>query len=324
MVSPNITMVTIYHFDESKNRFDDLDLQNRDCYKLLFFETEGWYTLENKKISTTPGDLFFLDWSNKLRDLKELSGSGRLVVLEVEALIEALMAQQCKTDTLSQANKSLSLLSLFKFEEEKIESFHIPQMEQSKWLVWLSCLEEELNNSNCYSASATRAILKLLLIELIRLFAKKSEKRFPHSDPLLNRVFDFIESNYWKAISLSDVAKEVNKSTSYLTNIVRQKTGKTVLQWIIEFRMGKARYLLLETDWSVEKIAEAVGYLDIRHFSRQFCRIHGSSPKKWQTLHLKHSIFNGGVNKQEEFLLPYHKNKSNIVQQCCTSSTLKN
>lgn len=306
-------MVTIYGFVEQKNRLDCLNLQDQDCFKLLFFESKGWYRLKNEKIVTAPGDLFFLDWSNRLCDIEELGGSGRLVVLEVEALIEALMAQQPQTDTFSQANKSLSLLSLFKFGERKIESFHIPQIEQSKWVMRLCCLEEELNDGKYYSASATRAILKLLLIDLIRLFAKQSEKRLPHSDLLLNRVFDFIESNYYKAISLSDVAKEVNKSTSYLTNNVRQKTGKTVLQWIIEFRMAKARYLLLETDWSVEKIAESIGYLDIRHFSRQFCRLHGSSPKTWQSLHLKNSMSNGGANNREEFLLPYHKTKSDIL-----------
>lgn len=113
----------------------------------------------------------------------------------------------------------------------------------------------------------------------------KTEKLFfqaRHPFPLLNKVFTFIEENYQNQISLREVAQEVTRSPAYLTSLVRRETGKTVLAWIKEYRMTKARQLLLETNQSVEQISEAVGYFDRRHFSRQFFQSHQLTPQAWR------------------------------------------
>ncbi len=110
------------------------------------------------------------------------------------------------------------------------------------------------------------------------------------SQPLLSRVFRFIETNYQHSISLREVAEAVGRSPAYLTDLVRRETGKTVLNWIIERRMAEARRLLLETENSVEKIAEAVGYFDRRHFSRQFLRLHKTTPQTWRRTYQNRSI----------------------------------
>lgn len=110
------------------------------------------------------------------------------------------------------------------------------------------------------------------------------------SQPLLSHVFRFIETNYHNSISLREVAKAVGRSPAYLTDLVRRETGKTVLCWIVERRMVEARRLLIETDQSVEQIAEAVGYLDRRHFGRQFLRLHNTTPQTWRREHRSKSI----------------------------------
>ena len=107
------------------------------------------------------------------------------------------------------------------------------------------------------------------------------EKLLLQSQPLLNHVFRFIETNYQDSISLREVAGAVGRSPAYLTDLVRRETGKTVLNWIMERRMAEARRLLVETDQSVEQITEAVGYFDRRHFSRQFLRLHKATQQLW-------------------------------------------
>ncbi len=116
------------------------------------------------------------------------------------------------------------------------------------------------------------------------------EKFLLQSQPLVNRVFHFIEINYHQSISLREVAEAVGRSPAYLTDFVRRETGKTVLNWIIERRMVEARRLLIETDQSVEQIAEAVGYFDRRHFSRQFLRLHKVTPQIWRRTYQSKSI----------------------------------
>ena len=107
--------------------------------------------------------------------------------------------------------------------------------------------------------------------------------------PILSKAFSFIEENYQNQISLREVAQEVGRSPAYLTDLIRRKTGKTVLTWITERRMAEARKLLLETNKSIEQITEAVGYFDRRHFSRLFSRFHKSTPHAWRLANKSHS-----------------------------------
>ena len=104
---------------------------------------------------------------------------------------------------------------------------------------------------------------------------------FP-SIPRLSEVFEFIELNYHKNIRLKEVAQEVGYSSAYLTDLVRKLTGKTVNNWIIERRIVEARYLLLETENSIEKIAFKVGYNNINHFYCQFRNYHQTTPQSWR------------------------------------------
>ena len=101
----------------------------------------------------------------------------------------------------------------------------------------------------------------------------------------LNKVFQFIESNYHEPINLGDVALAVGYSPAYLTNLVKRQSGQTVHCWIVERRMAEARSLLLKTDEPVNQIAANVGYPDSGHFIRQFRQLYKMPPKVWRNTH---------------------------------------
>ncbi|MEH2170842.1 MAG: DNA-binding response regulator [Nostoc sp.] len=103
--------------------------------------------------------------------------------------------------------------------------------------------------------------------------------------PQLKEVFDFIEAHYDQGITLCDVALAVGYSPAYLTNRVAKQTGETVNCWIVKRRMAGARFLLQNNDQTVEKIAKALGYQDVSHFSRQFRQHHGLPPQAWRKEH---------------------------------------
>jgi AraC-like DNA-binding protein len=113
----------------------------------------------------------------------------------------------------------------------------------------------------------------------------------PHSNTIFpecsqfHQVFQFIEDNYHKPIDIADVAQAVGYSPAYLTNLVKRRTQRTVLGWIVERRMSEARYLLLDTERSVNQIATAVGYADAGYFSRRFRQLHKLSPQMWRNGH---------------------------------------
>ncbi|MEM9510294.1 MAG: response regulator, partial [Cyanobacteria bacterium P01_E01_bin.35] len=103
-----------------------------------------------------------------------------------------------------------------------------------------------------------------------------------HKCSKTTKVFEFIEDNFHRPLELKEVAANLGYSPAYLTNLVRQKTGRTVKQWIIERRMNQARQLLLYTDRAIAQIATDTGYTDTGYFIRQFKQLHGTSPNLWR------------------------------------------
>lgn len=103
--------------------------------------------------------------------------------------------------------------------------------------------------------------------------------------PQMSDVFRFIEDNYHLPVTLSDVAQAVGYSPAYLTNLMRQQTGKNVHRWLVERRMTQAISMLMETEETICRIAETVGYQDVCHFSRYFRQFYGASPQAWRSSH---------------------------------------
>ncbi len=108
-----------------------------------------------------------------------------------------------------------------------------------------------------------------------------SQSIFPACSQL-NKVFQFIESNYHQPINVRDVALAAGYSPAYLTNLVKRRTERSIHCWIVERRMAEARSLLLKTDEPVNQIAANVGYPDPGHFIRKFRQLYNMPPKVWR------------------------------------------
>ncbi len=98
----------------------------------------------------------------------------------------------------------------------------------------------------------------------------------------LAAVFEYIEAHYAEPIDLTDVARAVGYSPAYLTTLLRKQTGRSVKDWITERRMAEARRLLQESQASIKRIGQAVGYVDPAYFARHFRQRHGIPPLLWR------------------------------------------
>lgn len=90
-------------------------------------------------------------------------------------------------------------------------------------------------------------------------------------------------SHYYEDIKLSDISKELNYSTSYLTKIFYQYYNCAPFKYIISLRMQKARKLLkYNAELSIKQVGEAIGYSDQGYFSRMFKKHVGISPIEYR------------------------------------------
>lgn len=157
-----------------------------------------------------------------------------------------------------------------------------PTLTQRRRLVrWMRLIEEELTRKERGSEEAAIALLRLVLIELERLTTPATVSE-PASVSLSRKALTYIEEHCLEPLSLAKVARELGRSSAHVAGLVRQETGRTVGEWILECRMAEARRRLRGTDERVDIIAERVGYADVTHFIRLFRRVHGVTPAAWR------------------------------------------
>ncbi len=146
---------------------------------------------------------------------------------------------------------------------------------------WMRLLDEELQGAARSRDEAVRALLRLVMIELGRVI--DAEATPDATTPgLARQALTHIESHALGSLSLAAVARAVGRSTTHVASVVREETGRTVGQWIVEHRMAEARRRLRATDEHIDIIAERVGYADVTHFIRVFRRAHDLTPAAWR------------------------------------------
>ena len=99
---------------------------------------------------------------------------------------------------------------------------------------------------------------------------------------ILRKADEFIEAHYAEDISLTDIARYVCLSSSYLSRTFKKETGMSTVDRIKEVRIREAVRLLKTTNMKVQDIAAAVGYHSSRYFLSVFRSEIGTSPAEYR------------------------------------------
>ena len=69
---------------------------------------------------------------------------------------------------------------------------------------------------------------------------------------------------------------------SYFSTLLKKFTGKSYTELLMEYRIERAKDLLLLTDAKVYRVGQMVGYEDKFYFSRIFKRVTGMTPVEFK------------------------------------------
>ncbi len=119
--------------------------------------------------------------------------------------------------------------------------------------------------------------MREILIQLSLMQESSSE-----ADQVFNRMKVFIERNYRRNISLSDVAEKVHISPSYAAKLFKKNTGMRCCDYINKVRLEAACEVLVNTQLKISNIAEQVGYSSQYYFARQFKKVYGMTAGQYR------------------------------------------
>jgi len=105
---------------------------------------------------------------------------------------------------------------------------------------------------------------------------------FNRDNTHVRRVLNFLAENYTRIVRLEEVAAVTGLSRFRVAHLVKECTGKTILQHLKRLRIQKARTWLEETSKDFADIAYELGFADQSHFIRHFREVIGVTPARYR------------------------------------------
>ena len=123
------------------------------------------------------------------------------------------------------------------------------------------------------------------ILELWIEYAAKCEdeiEKLFETDDVVEGVCRYLEQHYSEEISIADLSEEFFLAPNYIAKRFKEKKKVTILQYLENIRIGKAREYLKMTEYSVSEIAALVGYNDANYFTRAFRKVCDMSPREFR------------------------------------------
>ncbi|WP_158560596.1 helix-turn-helix domain-containing protein [Paenibacillus contaminans] len=112
--------------------------------------------------------------------------------------------------------------------------------------------------------------------QLERFSVKKQTKIIQH-------VLQYVDEHYKTDLSLQHLADAFDLSPSHLSRMFKEETNRAFSDYLLEYRMNKAKEWLAHTSMPIKEIADHLRYTNVTNFSRAFKQFFGTSPGKYRS-----------------------------------------
>ena len=133
-------------------------------------------------------------------------------------------------------------------------------------------------------APMSTVAVRKILYEIILIIGKEYEKKYTgkKTDKLLEPAIEQIRTSFTdNKLDVSGLASLAGVSEAYFRRLFLNKYGTSPKEYIIGLRIDYAKTLLASGEVSVSDVALMCGYSEPSHFSREFSKRVGTSPKNY-------------------------------------------
>ena len=112
--------------------------------------------------------------------------------------------------------------------------------------------------------------------------SSSDNEQFNYNSRRIEKVFEYMNANYNRAITLTEVAKVANMPEASFSRFIKKRIGSTFIDSLNEIRLGHATRMLIDTTHNVAEVAYKCGFNNISNFNRTFKKRKGCTPKEFR------------------------------------------
>lgn len=144
---------------------------------------------------------------------------------------------------------------------------------KAKGNLLLQCFDRDIALPDIYEA------IRAIIVDICGKFAECSQE----NRGLAGQLQQYIEENYADPnLTIAGLGTVFDKTPSYLSRLFKQQVGCGLLEYINQYRIIKAKQLLVTENQTLRQIAAAVGFENDKTFTRLFKKYTGTVPSKWK------------------------------------------
>lgn len=126
----------------------------------------------------------------------------------------------------------------------------------------------EHNSNNYLSNEIATTLLKECILLLVRNASINRDST--HTTQKFNKIMRYIQENYSEDVSNKTLAKLVGYHPYYLNRIWKKTYGKTLHEYVLDYKLSIAEQLLITGGESIEEIAKIAGFSSYVSFNENF------------------------------------------------------
>lgn len=157
--------------------------------------------------------------------------------------------------------------------------FHTDNSDDIKMIIKNLIMENykgDIYYNNCSISWAN-----ILFSNILRNYSETIQFNNYNMDNDFSVILQYIQHNY-RTLSLKTLAEHFHYSEAHLSILIKKNVGLNFVELITKLKMSDAKDYLTNTNLSIEKIAEYVGYNTVDHFSRTFKKHYNKSPQQFR------------------------------------------
>ncbi|MBN2088343.1 helix-turn-helix transcriptional regulator [candidate division KSB1 bacterium] len=164
----------------------------------------------------------------------------------------------------------------------------------SIWQFVLDMYQEYCDNDDFYQLALKNRLSDLLLVALRmmkRLNLLQKAQTPQNKIKRLDTVLGYIQHHYAESVTLEQLSEIAFMNASYFCRYFKQVIGLSPINYILRYRIDKAKELLLNSSLSITEVAFKVGFNSQSYFDRLFQKFTRMNPKNFRQKHAN-NIYN--------------------------------
>lgn len=272
-------IITIFYMELSKNFY--YDGEKHDFWEMVYIDKgEMICTADENRYVLKSGEMTF----HKPNEFHNLSGNNDVApnvsIITFECKSRAMKHFEGKIFRLSAEEKSLLStlftegLSCYRLEDERN-----PLLQKLK----------KITPSPFGSSQMTKNLLEIFLIKLCRntdVVTKEMRQSYvidgvdvPYN---VKEILDYLQDNIYGKITISDIAKHVDKSESTVKQLFSQYRENGIIKYYNSLKIKEARRLIREGHYNMTQISDMLHFDNPQYFSKCFKIFTNMTPSEYK------------------------------------------